>query len=391
MSLQQYLTLAQYDQSLQSLAYGNTPQAQMPHEKGELAQTLHAWWRFKTRQPCSEQQQAAWPHMLRQQWQGWQHYYMGAYVLAHAHFMQAWHDPEREQSLLLSLDTALGFAKVYTRTGHWSAAHKWLLWYLHHARQQQDMFAVVQGYGALGELFLRADHGQAAMACLNTAFHLLPIGSGQQAKQLNYLASALMRHQEWMRAEGLLQHGLNIAQDQWRLSGQGAVADSLWHALMRLQFLRYQQPTSDTSDDICAQYAELIDQLPRDRAKVAQGFLYIGQALTAIKNRQTAHIEHALQQAAQRLGSAYPVERAWVARLQQNHSCCPTIQSEQHKRIASALAQITLQPCVAPPVHCVLDQTWQHYVLPENSVFAQWLRQPVDAETDQNAWKLFFI
>lgn len=391
MSLEHYLTLAQYDQGLQSLAYGHTSHAGVQHEQGELAQTLHAWWLFKTRQSCSERQQKTWPHMLRQQWQGWQYYYAGAYVLAHDHFMRAWHDTEREHSLLLSLDTALGFAKVYTRTGHWYAAHTWLLWYLKHARQQQDMFAVVQGYGALGELFLRAGHSQAAMACLNTAFHLLPAGSGQQAKQLNYLASALMRHQEWLRAESLLQHSVHIARDHWRLSGHAAVADSLWHALMRLQFLRWQQPACGIAEDICIQYAALIDHLPHDRATVAQGFLYVGQALTAIKNKHTAQVDVALQQAAQRLSSAYPVERAWVARLQQHHGRGSTTQAEQHQHIEHALAQIEVQPCVAPQVQCVLDQTWQHYVLPQKSVFAQWLRQPAHEETDQQAWTWFFI
>ena len=64
---------------------------------------------------------------------GWQHYMQGQYLQAYHDFLCSLEEVEWKE---LSADTALGVAKIYTRTGHWQFAKKWLLYYLFLAFQK---------------------------------------------------------------------------------------------------------------------------------------------------------------------------------------------------------------------------------------------------------------
>ena len=97
---------------------------------------------------------------------GWQAYYQNDYLLAHQYFTNAIQQADWQQFLP---DTALGLAKVYTRTGHWHTARNWCLYYLNIARQALYHFDIAKGYGALAEIFLRANYPKSTglfSACL---------------------------------------------------------------------------------------------------------------------------------------------------------------------------------------------------------------------------------
>lgn len=97
-------------------------------------------------------------------------------------------EPNWQQS---ALDSSLGMAKAYTRTGHWQLAKAWCLYYLALARRFLCHFDVAKGYGALAEIFLRANTPKEALGRFQMAYHFMPLQSGQKARQYNFMASAL--------------------------------------------------------------------------------------------------------------------------------------------------------------------------------------------------------
>lgn len=341
------------------------------------------WLSVRLRVPGSAERMQQLPTAVRQQWQGWQHYYQGRYTAAAQQFWHAWeavqpqpNTPEPEEpDLGAAADVALGLGKVYTRSGHWQAARAWLLHALNLARSEQRLFAVTEGYGALGELLLRAGCEQAAHHCMGTAYQLLPPGAGQQAKQLNYLASALIRCGELLRAESLLMTSLHMAIDQ-------GDTDSVWHALARLQFLQLQQPAAATQHDIGQ---TLQAYQPAQRTPVACGFLAIGRALWLVQRGRLDEANTALEQARCDLGQHLPMEQLWVQRLQ----CAITGQTWQPDPVTQELLQLPLH--LPPSGPGVLDHTWAQLPLPQGNGFAILFEPQSTLEQQVQAWRVFFI
>ena len=313
------------------------------------------------------------PH-LRQQSTGWRLYYQGDYHRAAEQFQLAWpavlprlHDSHD------AIDLALGFGKVYTRTGHWSQARDWILLSLALARARHHLFAVTEGYGALGELLLRAGHAKAAQACMSSAYQLLPPGSGQQAKQLNYLASALMRNGAFLRAESLLMTALHMAHDQ-------GDSDSVWHALARLQFLQLQ--TENGGHDVMQGMAAY---LPETRTPVACGLLQIGRALWLVRQGNPDQAAPCLDQALSDLGLQLPLERLWAQRLR-----CALLGQPYSAETALHRWADTV-PVSPPALTHVMDRTWAELPLESDNGFAC-LLQPLGPLTQEaQARTAFFI
>lgn len=324
-----------------------------------------------------ERLQALAPH-LRQQLSGWQLYYQGQYQQAAEQFTLAWPVAQEYPDSISPMDVALGLGKVYTRTGDWSLARDWILHALASARAQQRLFAITEGYGALGELFLRAGQAQAAQACMSNACQLLPPGSGQQAKQLNYLASALLRNGALLRAESLLMTAVHMASAQ-------DDADSLWHALARLQFVRLQ-----SSEVAPATRVDVMQGLesyqPARKTPVACGFFHIGQALWLARQQQSERAAQSLQQALQHLGPQLPLERMWAQRLH-----CALL-GQPYIPEPALLQRWTPVLHIKPAVSLsVLDHTWQVLPLPSKNGFARLLQPLGTLDDEAQARTAFFI
>ena len=361
--------LAQQDYHLQSLMQGHHGKAAgwALQQQDERLMSLQAWLGPYLKLPPHDAWLMALPAAYCQGWQGWRAYYAGHLTAAadwlHQAFEACTAAPQDQQ---LKVESALGLGKVYTRTGHWQAGRAWLLHSLDLARRADRQFDIMRGYGALAELLLRAGHVQAAHACMSTAYHLLPAGKGQQAKQLNYLATALMRSRANLRAESLLMTALYMAKD-------AGDQESRLHALARLQFLRWDTQGADQGDIL----EELGEQPEHDMpeppsAPAASGFLKVGRALRALSPSCSdimleAGIQ-ALHQAHEAFGSALPMEQAWAQRLACAHGSDGYVTPPE---VARCLALESLDP---PATVAVLDLTWQQLPMPERNGF-HWLME----------------
>ena len=367
-----------YEQHLQWLFQGHQQMSrQWLQTQADTDPALAAWLSLRLRVALPPAQLQALPPHSRHQLSGWQLYYQGQYPQAAEQFALAWPLAQQHPDSISPMDVALGLGKVYTRTGDWSLARDWMLHSLALARAQQRLFAVTEGYGALGELFLRAGQAQAAQACMANAYQLLPPGSGQQAKQLNYLASALLRNGALLRAESLLMTALHMAAAQ-------EDADSLWHALARLQFVRLQSSTTAAAGVDVMQ--GLDSYQPARKTPVACGFFHIGQALWLARQQQTGQAAQSLQQALQHLGPQLPLERIWAQRLYcallgQPYTPDPALL----QRWAPVLQ---LAPDTRPSV---LDHTWQVLPLPAGNGFARLLQPLGTLDEEAQARTAFFI
>lgn len=335
------------------------------------------WLRIYLRQDLTAQVEAELPDHYAEQWRGWRAYYRGDYVQASQHFMLAW-DAISQLGLAGQADIALGLGKVYTRTGHWEAARGWLLHSLAIGRQQNRLFDVVQGYGALGELLLRAGHPQAAYSCLSIAYHSLPPGSGQRSRQLNYLASALLHCGELLRAESLLMTSIHLAHDSHD-------ADSVWHALARLQFLRLEDGVNHIADldDVTV---SLQAYVPTSKYNpIALGFLYMGQALMAYQGKRPAEALAKIQLAKPLFGVQFPYEHAWALQWEAFLTDKPI---DADATILKLLKHSTVS---APSGHVVLDMSWQRLPLPAENGFLPIACNAHTADTLLACRYLFFI
>ena len=231
------------------------------------------------------------------QYQGWQAYMTGDYYKSHDFFITA-HNLKTEDSQ----GAGLGLAKVYTRLGHWEAAKQWLLYELPIVRQQNDLYGQAQCYGALGEVFLRADYPKLAYECFGNAFYLLPKGSSQREKQYNYQASALIRTGNTEQAEQCLMSALYLADNKQ--------IDSVWHSLARLQFLWLQQQKTDA---VQTYYAEYLQQKPN--IAVAEGFLNIASAFLAYRQQNKDEAIDLAVQGANCFKDKFPMESYWAQKI----------------------------------------------------------------------------
>lgn len=354
--------LALHDYHLQSLVHGHHDEAlRWIHTPTSDAPTLLNWLALHLNLPMSAAQLESMPWPYRCAWHGWNHYYSGKLPSAantlHEAFESLENRPENQQMLC---STALGLGKVYTRTGHWQAARAWLLYALNVGRNADRQFDILRGYGALGELFLRASHIKAAHACISTSYHLLPPGKGQQAKQLNYLATTLMRSQAHLRSESLLMSARFMASDSHD-------QDSRLHALARLQFLRWDKYGADNGHIL----DELAETLPTHPTPVATGFLFLGQALRAwplTATADSATVVQSLKHAREYFGSALPMEQAWADLLRHQ------LEGKAYEPCAIVRDCLSLHPHLPPPDTVVLDKTWQHLPLLTENGFA-WLEK----------------
>lgn len=374
-------TLARQDCHLQRLVHGQQAfSRQWVEEHGDEDPALAAWLSAQLKLPDQPGYLTQAPPALRLPWEGWLAYYRGDYPDAAAFFCQAWDATElaADEASLAAADVALGFGKVYTRSGHWEAARAWLLLSLQLCRDHHRLFGLVQGYGALGELFLRAGQSQAAHAAMSTAFHLLPPGSGQQPRQLNYLASTLMRTGAMLRAQSLLMTSLHMAHD-------AGDADSVWHALARLQFLAIAHEGAAAPDV----QETLGAYVPARVTPVAASFLHVGRAHRYWSRGDTTAARACLHRGLEALGSqgqALPCEQTWVERLivalEGDGQTLPT---------SRPTGLLDLEPCLAPAVEGVVDRTWAGLPLLDDNGFA-WLLTPVqDFEVEMARRSRFFI
>lgn len=309
------------------------------------------------------------PEATLQLWQGWLLHDAGQMAAAQPLFLQAWQALEAgtpEQA-----EAALGLGKTHTRSGHWAQARGWLLSALALARRTGDDALCCKAYGALGELLLRAGHAAAGFACLNTAYHLLPAGSGQRARQLNYLGSALRRLGEPLRAESVLMTSLQMARDLDDAASQ-------WHALARLQFVALGLPVGT------GMAASLQTYVPADATPapaVARGFWRLGCGRAALRSgRGLTESLGLFEQAAQCFDAdRLPMEHAWAARWCSHLSGDPA-PWQRACQTAQALMQLPALP--APAADGVIDESFARLALPETNGFAALLAplDGVDAE-----------
>lgn len=314
---------------------------------------------------------------------GWNAYYRHDYLLAHDYFAQAMQADNWQQYALTS---ALGLAKVYTRSGHWQAARDWCLYYLSLAREQSHHFDVAKGYGALAEIFLRASYANEALACFQTAYHLMPLGQGQQSKQYNYMASALMRNKEALRAEVLLHTSRQISRNVLDIDpdNQDALA-SLCHSTMRFYYLNLLQFESATPAAVNQDDEKLMLQIAPSHglAKVPLGLLQMAKGIGCLKN-DAAQAQTYFTQAMENFGPKLVMEYQWAARLQA--SCTGSVVNENMDMLNVLFA---LQPIAAPTFAVVLDHTWQQVKL-NNQGFLP-LMEAHTSEQLADLWTLFFI
>lgn len=379
-----FTELSRYDRYAHALEYGHQGETRtMLHQAAELPETgndsVTEWLAARLKLPLPNRN---WPPVINAQSLGWQQYYQGNLPAAATTFTQAWQRIQNgEDHYGFRPDVALGLGKVYTRTGHWQAARDWLLLFLAEARRSDDLFAVTQGYGALGELFLRADQGKPALACLSTAFHILPPGSGQQSRQLNYLASALIRNREWLRAESLLMTGLQNARAMLAagMDTQEATG-SVWHALARLQFLELaRHPDNPVEIPWQGQDGE------KNPPPVAQGLLAAGRALCAWRRGDRATSITRLEEAERFLQPTLPMEHAWARRLR-------GMLEESGVHVSPRVLELTaLEPLPAPTAPGVLDRTWQAVPLRAGNGFASLAARDTPLGELAHGWRLFFL
>ncbi len=263
----------------------------------EIPEDIQAWALAKIYCPLTEAQQALLNETLLAQYQGWQAYVAGDYQKSHQYFTSAYSFNTAD-----SYGAGLGLAKVYTRLGHWEAAKQWLLYELPNARRNNDLYAQAQCYGALGELFLRANYPKLAYECFGNAFYVLPKGSSQREKQYNYQASALIRTGNLEQAEQCLMSALYLADNKQ--------IDSVWHSLARLQFLWLQQNRNESVQSVYPNYIQQKPVIP-----VAEGFLSVALAFleTRLENKPKAiaHLTHALSC----FEGNFPMEYYWALKI----------------------------------------------------------------------------
>lgn len=314
---------------------------------------------------------------------GWHAYYQHDYVVAHKYFLQAiQHDNWQHYAL----NSALGLAKVYTRTGHWQSARDWCLYYLSLARQHSYHFEIAKGYGALAEIFLRASCANEALACFQTAYHLMPLGQGQQARQYNFMASALLRNKEILRAEVLLHTSRQISRNIIDLepSHQDALA-SLCHSTMRFHYLNLLQFAGDERAVVNQNDEKLMEHIDAGNSLTAVplGLLHVAKGIALLKHDRTQAASW-FAKAMQSFGPKLVMEYQWASGLQ---AAC--LAQPKTQKSAAVRAVCELQPAEPPPFDVVLDQTWQGVQL-TNQGF-QPLLQAQTPEQMAELWTLFFI
>lgn len=325
------------------------------------------------------------PKAVQHNWLGWLAHDKGRFEEAHRHFSLAW----TAKSSLISADPlfampyeaniALGLGRTHLRSGHWEHARRWLLFGLSKARRCGEEATVYKIYGALGELFVRASALVQGFACLNLAYRLLPAGSGQRARQLNYLGTALGRLQEHLRAQSVLMTSYHMAKD----SGDNI---SKWHALARLQQLNLKAPPVRQSS---ALHLDELASSPEQAPAVARGYWSLAKARATRHTVNLADSTHLFESAWRDFSLAHvPMERAWAGLWLYQHTGDA---GPWQDSIGDVQALMALPPVEPPSPIGVLDVTLTAPVLPDSRAFEALLQRPdSDAELDKLD-ALFFL
>lgn len=319
-------------------------------------------------------------------WNGWLEHDASRFESAQSLFQQAWatlqaESPDHWRYELA--DAALGLGRTHTRSGHWNTARAWLLCALAIARRVGDESLCVRGYGALGELLLRAGHNSAGFTCLNMAYHLLSAGSGQRARQLNYIGTALGRLHERLRAESVLMTSFSMAADQ------GDIASQL-HALARLHFLAL---TSASSTELAVALPNLADASIDQAPAVARGYWCLARARARSQNGEAAQVSESalalLDQAMQDFQTANrPMEWCWAALWHQHFTGNA---QPWHSARAAMTQQMSMPVVEAPQALGMLDHSFACLPIAQSNGFDRLLSLPDKLERLKALDQLFFV
>lgn len=316
---------------------------------------------------------------------GWQKFYQHDYLASHDLFIKAYGLDDWQQ---YAPEIALGFAKVYTRTGHWAAARAWCISYMQNARQNSNYFAMAKGYGALAEVFLRANHAKEALACFQMAYHLMPLQHSQKSRQYNFMASALIRHGEWLRAETLLNTSRQLSENSLNHDSNDmeAVA-SLLHSEMRLMFMALESGKSlpkfkPVLQEDCTPKGLQI--MPMAMSYVARGLFVLQDSSMSVEERKTLASEYLIKASIQ-LEDHAPIEQVWVIRLLQ------ALGWEVDGVVLGVVQQIFVLDVIMPPTQPVVsDRLWMYPEL-DNQGFELLMERDASMQSLIDFWKKLFI
>ncbi len=329
---------------------------------------------------------ASLPASVYHRCEGWRAYFQGRYIDAHECFQASLSQRDWQT---FAYDVALGMAKVYTRSGHWQSAQKWALYYLSLARSLRDDFGLTKGYGALAEIYLRGCQPQASLACFQIANQLMPLGQGQLDKQYNFLASALMRNQEWLRAETLLRNSIKMSTDKMdRHPDDFSAKISYLHGWSRLSYLCLaKQQALSLPDSITAMIEELACGQLAFALHVPTGFILVARAIESLRHHQTAAASSDLSLALSAFSHAAAMEYQWVLRLREallGHVESGFTVYEPCQQL------LEIQPVATPDMTIVVDQTWAKVVLSDTG-YQQLTTAQESITSLTEMWRLFFI
>jgi hypothetical protein len=238
---------------------------------------------------------------------------------------------------------------------------------------------VYKSYGALGELFVRASAFAQGFACLNLAYRLLPAGSGQRARQLNYLGTALGRLNEYLRAQSVLMTSYYMSKD-------GGDAVSKWHATARLQHLNLKCPPSV---QLSAQSLQELPDAPESAPFVARGYWRLAKARSMCTKEQASERIEWLQGACADFKMAnVPMEHAWAGLWLYRQTGDPGSWQES---VVAVRALMDLRPVDPPPPIGVLDLSLEQPELPQMNAFDALLRCPSTEDEWLQLDDLFFL
>lgn len=378
--------LAQHIEQLSFLFQaGKSIQAQQYFSQLTLTEQddLEGWMAHQLLQSPKNKQDL--PEVVSLHIAAWQAYYQHQYIDAHAIFAQILMQQDWQN---LVPTAALGLAKVYTRTGHWHAARAWAIYYLSLARQHLHHFDVAKGYGALAEIFLRANYPQEALACFQTAYHLMPVGHGQQARQYNFMASALMRNGEYDRAEDLLHASRQISRQQLQKDEHDQDAHlSFLHSTMRFCWLHMLR-SGEYKHALADEFAERMmkgNRIEKGLNAMPFGMMRVAYGTSCLMSGYQSLGQEQLNLAKDIFGQNMLMEYQWVLRIFSHHP-----NTESQICLKSLQPVFDLQVIDPPENPQVLDYTWQKPILNNQGFHA--LTASYQQHTDiVDLWRLFFI
>lgn len=307
-------------------------------------ESLRLWLNYLAKKTLPIENIRKLPEPYADCWLAWLAYNRGELSEALNLFMNSFKALDCHRDAALAVDVSLGLGRLYTRTGYFNCARGWLLYAGDVARQHDRLYDTVRSFGALGDLLVRAGYPQQALFSLNTAHQLLPPGAGERSRQMNYLATVLMRLDtptDRAAAEDLLMQSYYLAQDTQDLT-------SMLHSLARLQFLYLDK--GQVKEDIGQLLGFQQDYQPQHPLHyIPLGLLTLGRSLAAMQDKRHEQAIRMAEQACEYLKN-YQAEYYWALSL------CHFLQAD--KPLSDlAIPELSLHP--APESQSVINQLWQ--------------------------------